>query len=98
MSKDGDPPLLVDEDEPQRVLVEFSYEDNNPIVVLKTSRESREIALLVYQSFVKGERIIYFCPDRHTLLFARLEAVFLERGQVLSRNYSQTHSIMKRVN
>jgi hypothetical protein len=74
--KDGDPPLLVDVDEPRKVLVEFSYEDDNPIVALKTSRESREIALSVYRSFGKGGRIIYFCPDRNTLLFAGLEEVF----------------------
>jgi hypothetical protein len=75
--KDGYLALLVRGNKLQRVLTEFSYEDNDPIVALKTSRESREIALSVYRSFVKGERIIYFCPDRDTLLFAGLETVFL---------------------
>ena len=58
--------LLVRGNKPQRVLIEFSYEDNDPIVALKTSGESRKIALSVYRSFVKGGRTIYFCSDRDT--------------------------------
>jgi hypothetical protein len=75
--KDNNPPLLVNENKPQRVLVEFSYEDNNPIAVLKTSGESRKIALSVYRSFIKGGRRIYFYLNCNTLLFAGLKAVFL---------------------
>jgi len=74
--KDGHLSLLVRGNKPQRLLIEFSYEDNNPIVALKTSGESRKIALSVYRSFVKDGRRIYFCPNRDTLLFAGHEAVF----------------------
>ena len=54
MPKDSDPSLLVDEGKPRGVLVEFSYKDDNLIIAQKTSRESRKIALSVYQSFVKA--------------------------------------------
>ena len=46
--KDGNLPLLVHRNKPQRVLVKFSYEDVNLIIALKTSRESRKITLSVY--------------------------------------------------
>jgi hypothetical protein len=45
-------------------------------MALKTFRKSRKIALSVYRNFVKGKRIIYFCPDRDILLFAGLVKVF----------------------
>jgi hypothetical protein len=69
--------LLVRGNKPQRLLIEFSYEDNDPIVALKTSRESRMIALSVYRSFVKGGKRVYFCSDSDTLLFAELVEVSL---------------------
>jgi hypothetical protein len=72
--KDGLLPLLSDRYKPRRVLVKFSYEDNNPIAALRTSRESRKAALSVYQYCI--ENGIYFCPDRDTLLFTGLEAMF----------------------
>jgi hypothetical protein len=77
MPKDGRLPLLSYRKKPQRVLVKFSYEDNNPIAALHTSRESRKAALSalsVGRGLIKNG--IYFCPDRDTLLFTGLEAMF----------------------
>lgn len=69
--------LLNHDNKPQRVDVRFSYEDNNgPIIALKISKESRKAALSVYHCFVGGGRKIYFCPNRDTLLFEGLRAVF----------------------
>jgi 2EXR family len=56
--------------------VTFSYEDSDRIVALRTSRESRQAALSVYRPRVTGWGIIYFCPDRDTVLFAGFETVF----------------------
>jgi hypothetical protein len=69
--------LLININEPRKVYIKFSYKDNNPLVALKTSRESYEIALLFYESFIKDRRRIYFCPNCDTLLFTGLKAVFL---------------------
>jgi hypothetical protein len=57
--------------------VEFFYEDNDPVAALRTSRESRQAALSVYRPRVIRWGIIYFCPDRDTVLFAGFETVFL---------------------
>jgi hypothetical protein len=55
--------------------VGFSYKDNDPIVALRTVRESRQAAQSVYRCLVKNGQTIYFCPDRDTLLFAGFEKV-----------------------
>jgi hypothetical protein len=46
--KDNHLPLLVHRNKPQRAFIKFSYKNNNPIVALKTSGESRKTALSVY--------------------------------------------------
>jgi hypothetical protein len=56
--------------------VKFSYEDSNPIVALRTSRESCQAALSVYRPRVTEWGIIYFYPNRNTILFAGFETVF----------------------
>jgi hypothetical protein len=77
MPKDGLLRLRSYRGEFQRVIVEFSYEDNNPIAALHTSRESREVAVSAL-SVGRGliENGIYFCPDRDTLLLTGLEAMY----------------------
>ena len=71
------------------VHVKFSYEDNNPIAALRTSRESRKAALSVYQRCI--ENGIYFCPDRDTLLFTGLEEMF----QTLLSTGARPHYIVR---
>jgi hypothetical protein len=55
--------------------VKFSYEESDPIVGLRTSRESHQAVLSVYRPRVARWKIIYFCPDRDTVLFAGFETV-----------------------
>jgi hypothetical protein len=45
-------------------------------VALRTSRESRQAALSAYRPRVTRWGIIYFCPDRDTVLFVGFETVF----------------------
>ncbi|KAF8847688.1 hypothetical protein BDZ45DRAFT_811400 [Acephala macrosclerotiorum] len=89
LPKDGLLPLHSDCNKPQRLLVKFSYEDNNPIAALQTSGESRKAALSVYRGFI--ENGIYFRPDRDTLLFTGLEEMF----QTLLFGGARPHSIVR---
>jgi hypothetical protein len=65
--KDGHLSLPVHGNKPQRVLVKFSYEDDNPIMALKTSRESRGIALSVYKCFIEHPRGLELEGDEEDL-------------------------------
>jgi hypothetical protein len=65
---DGKSPEVLD--------IKFSYEESDPIVALRTCRESRRAVLSVYRPRVAGWKTIYFCPDHDTVLFAGFEPMF----------------------